>query len=53
MKYTDYSSMPLVLTISDVADTLLIGRSAAYELARYGKLFTIRVGSRLDYHAAH
>lgn len=47
MKYTDFSSMPLVLTIPDVADTLQIGRSAAYSLARSGKLFTVRVGSQI------
>ena len=47
MKYTDFTSMPLVLTISDVADTLQIGRSAASSLARSGKLFTVRVGSQI------
>ena len=47
MKYTDFTSMPLVLTISDVADTLQIGRSAAYALARSGELFTIKVGSQI------
>lgn len=47
MKYTDFSSMPLVLTIPDVAETLQIGRSAAYALARSGELFTIKVGSQI------
>lgn len=47
MKYSDFTSMPLVLTIPDVADTLQIGRSAAYALARSGKIFTIRVGSQI------
>ena len=46
MKYTDFASMPLVLTIPDVAETLQIGRSAAYALARSGELFTIKVGSQ-------
>ena len=47
MKYTDFTSMPLVLTIPDVAETLQIGRSAAYALARSGELFTIKVGSQI------
>ena len=47
MKYTDFSSMPLVLTIPDVAETLQIVRSAAYALARSGELFTIKVGSQI------
>ncbi len=47
MKYTDFASMPLVLTIPDVAETLQIGRSAAYALARSGELFTIKVGSQI------
>jgi len=47
MKYTDLTSMPLVLTIPDVADTLQIGRSAAYALARSGELFSIRVGTQI------
>lgn len=47
MKYSDFTSMPLVLTIPDVADTLQIGRSAAYALARSGELFTIKVGSQI------
>ena len=47
MKYTDFSSMPLVLTIPDVAETLQIGRSAAYALARSRELFTIKVGSQI------
>ena len=47
MNYTDFASMPLVLTIPDVAETLQIGRSAAYALARSGELFTIKVGSQI------
>ena len=47
MKYSDFTSMPLVLTIPDVAATLQIGRSAAYALARSGELFTIKVGSQI------
>ena len=47
MKYSDFTSMPLVLTIPDVADTLQVGRSAAYALARSGELFTIKVGSQI------
>ena len=37
----------LTMSITDAADTLGIGRTLAYELARTGKLPTVRLGRRL------
>ena len=32
MKYHDFDSMPLVINVDDLADTLGIGKNKAYEL---------------------
>ena len=45
MKYNDFSSMPLMLTVLDICDTLAIGRNKGYELVNSGKLPALRLGS--------
>lgn len=45
MKYTDFTSMPLTLTVLDVCDTLAIGRNKGYELVNSGKLPALKLGS--------
>lgn len=47
MCYTDFESMPLTLSIQDIADTLQIGRHSAYMLARSGKLEVLRIGAKI------
>lgn len=36
--------LPLVLTVAEAGEALRIGRTAAYEIVRCGKLQSIRVG---------
>lgn len=45
MVYKDFDSMPLVIEVRDVSDTLKIGRNKAYELLATGKLSAIKVGN--------
>lgn len=45
MVYTDFESMPLVLSVCDVADTLAIGRNKAYGLVKSGKIRTLKIGN--------
>lgn len=47
MKYFDFDSMPLTLTVRDVADTLAIGRNAAYTLVSEGGLPSVRIGNMI------
>ena len=44
MQYTDFTSMPMVLTVSDVAETLAIGRNKAYTLVNTGAIKALRIG---------
>lgn len=44
MQYTDFSSMPMVLTVNDVADTLAIGRNKAYALVNTGAIKALKIG---------
>ena len=44
MQYTDFSSMPMVLTVNDVAETLAIGRNTAYALVNTGAIKALRIG---------
>ena len=37
--------MPLVLSVTDLADTLSIGRNKAYELVNSGKIGSLRIGN--------
>lgn len=45
MTYTTFDSMPLVLSVIDIADTLSIGRNKAYDLVNTGKIRAIRLGN--------
>ena len=36
VKYTNFSDLPLVLNVEDIADTLAIGKNKAYTLSRRG-----------------
>ena len=45
MIYMDFNSMPLVLSVYDVADTLSIGRNKAYALVKSGEIQALRVGN--------
>lgn len=45
MVFSDFASMPLVLSIADVADTLAIGRNKAYLLVNSGQIKALRIGN--------
>lgn len=47
MIYHSFETMPLTLTVRDVADTLAIGRNAAYALVSEGILPSIRIGTQI------
>ena len=40
----DYDQLPLVLTVSQVAQVLNLGRDATYNLIRAGNIHSIRIG---------
>ena len=44
MVYHNFDSMPLVLSVEDVADTLAIGRNKAYGLVNSGTLKALKIG---------
>lgn len=37
--------MPLVLSVEDIADTLMIGRNKAYDLVKSGQVKALRLGN--------
>lgn len=45
MKYSDFDSMPLVLSVGDVAETLEIGRNKAYGLVNSGTIKALKIGN--------
>lgn len=45
MVYRNFESMPLVLDVVDVADTLKIGRNKAYELINSGQIRAVKIGN--------
>ena len=45
MKYTDFTSMPLTLTVLDICDTLAIGRNKGYELVNSGRIPALKLGA--------
>jgi len=47
MVYKNFTDMPLVLEVGDLADTLAIGRNKAYELCHSGRLKILRVGQQI------
>lgn len=46
MKYTDIDKMPLVLEVSDIADTLGIGINKAYSLVNSGTIPSLKLGQK-------
>lgn len=46
-KYTDVSQVPLVLSVPDMAGVLGISRNTAYDLARSGRIRTVRIGRQI------
>lgn len=44
MKYNNFDTMPLVLGVEDIADTLAIGRNKAYTLVKQGEIRAMRIG---------
>ena len=44
MMYTNFESMPLVIGVDDIAQTLNIGRNKAYDLVSSGKIKALRIG---------
>ena len=44
MVYTNFESMPMVLGVIDIAETLAIGRNKAYELINSGAIKSIKIG---------
>mgnify|MGYP004696539993 CR=1 FL=1 len=47
MTYTHYDQLPLVLSVDDLTEILGIGRNTAYELIRYGKIKSVRIGHQI------
>ncbi len=45
MEYKDFNSMPMVLNVIDIAETLNIGRNKAYALITSGAIKALRVGN--------
>ncbi len=45
MMYRNFESMPLVLDVVDISDTLMIGRNKAYELIANGEIKAIKIGN--------
>ena len=45
MRYFNFDSMPLVLEVSDIADTLKIGKNKAYELINSGEIKAVKIGN--------
>lgn len=45
MTYRKIEDMPLVISITDIADTLMIGRNKAYGLISSGKIKALRIGN--------
>lgn len=44
MKSTTFESLPLLLTVGEMASVLRIGRNPAYQLVKDGNIQSIRVG---------
>ena len=44
---TKFEDVALVLTVSDIAKILDIGRNTAYDLIRCGKIKSVRVGKQI------
>lgn len=45
--YHSFDELPLTLRVEDLMPILGIGRNTAYELVRFGKIRSIRIGRQL------
>ena len=45
MTYKNFESMPFVLRVEDIADTLAIGRNKEYSLITSGKIKALKLGN--------
>lgn len=41
------NELPLVLTVSDISEILVIGKNTAYDLVRSGEIKSVRVGRQI------
>ena len=44
MRYHDFETMPIIIEVRDIADTLQIGRNRAYDLIHSGEIRAVKVG---------
>ena len=44
MTYANFETIPLVLSVEDIADTLAIGRNKAYSLVNSGTIKALKIG---------
>ena len=47
MTYTHYDQLPLILSVDELAKILGIGRNTAYDLIRYGRIRSVRIGHKI------
>ena len=45
MRYHDFETMPIIIEVRDIADTLQIGRNRAYDLIHSGEIRAVKVGN--------
>lgn len=45
MQYKNFSDLPLVLNVEDIADTLAIGKNKAYTLVNSGQIRALKLGN--------
>ena len=46
-KYTSYDELPLMLSVTDMAEVLGISRAGAYELVRAEGFPSVKIGTRI------
>ena len=46
-KYTSYDELPLMLSVTDMAEVLGISRAGAYELVRTESFPSVKIGTRI------
>ena len=46
-KYTSYDELPLMLSVTDMAEVLGISRAGAYELVRTEGFPSVKIGTRI------
>ena len=43
----DYTNLPLILSVDQLAEVLCVGRNTAYDLVRSGQIRSVRVGRQI------